>query len=205
MIFPATLNILGDGYPTPRVMRPHSLARETHKCLEPDPSPGSSGLHQADAHTAVYQSYITHVGTAVNFPLGTLNLLTESSVLYDVDLTARISVSGLHVKYDSVISAETIQISGSLVDIETGGRLTTSAPDRTTDTLSAVGEGTGVAASSGSGGGHASMGGSGYDSNGNEVASGGYYYGTIFHATHRGVMEGMVAVVMVAGVVVWSR
>ncbi|PIK33359.1 hypothetical protein BSL78_29832 [Apostichopus japonicus] len=72
MIFPATLNILGDGYPTPSGYEAsfHWRGRLTN-VLNLILHQGALVFIQADAHTAVYHNHTyTHVGTACEFSFG---------------------------------------------------------------------------------------------------------------------------------------
>jgi phage baseplate assembly protein gpV len=93
------------------------------------------------------------------------------------------NIGFIDCRYKSVISAESIHLNASTLNIEAGSEVTTSATDRTLDTLDELtGLGTSVnTADVATGGGHASKGGGLYDQTEHtSVREGGKYYGSLY-------------------------
>ena len=134
--------------------------------------------------------YLDSPGT---FSVGKLDLKSSAIFKYSPDATLHCDTGRIDVRYQAVISAESIYIRTGTLNVEAGGKITTSAIDRPEDTLdSPEGQGTSssVEHAYASGAGHASEGGSVYDTSGQVILQGGSYYGRTFEPGDRGSKGG---------------
>lgn len=124
---------------------------------------------------------------------GTVDLRAYSTIKYAPDIPMLSNIGYIDCRYKSVISAESIHLNASTLNIEAGSEVTTSATDRTLDTLDELtGLGTSVnTADVATGGGHASKGGGLYDQTDHtSVREGGKYYGSLYTPNLRGSAGG---------------
>ena len=116
--------------------------------------------HTASVHLSNGSYHVIDDGGTVTF--GTVDLRSYSSIKYAPDQIVVQKVGQIDVRYQSVISAESVKIEAGVFNLEAGSSLTASALERPTDTLDHT-EGQGRDASGtitvGTGAGHATDGG----------------------------------------------
>lgn len=134
----------------------------------------------------------TYKDNGGNIRFGTTDARGYSFMKYAPNISMNATLGKMDVRYKAVVSAESIFVAISILNVEAGARLTTSAVDRPLDTLDEVlGSGSfnanlGMA----TGGGHASVGGGFYDGSKQVIQAGGDYYNSLYIPKMRGSAGG---------------
>ena len=199
IIFPSTVYIYGDGVQLRDAteVRALDLNGRLTGVSSMIVARGKTLFLDLNFHTAQLQAYnggddIVHATINDNgvFSMGVLDVKSASILRTGPDALLKGSVGELDLRFEAVLSAETIELSASNLNVEKGARVTTSVLDRAYDTLDYA-TGQGQDGTHFSGGGHASRGGFDYNSGGTAVeAEGGAYYGDAFEPVLRGARGG---------------
>lgn len=124
---------------------------------------------------------------------GSVDLRALSSIKYAPDIPMLSNIGRIDCRYKTVISAESIYVNTSTLNVEAGSEVTTSATDRPLDTIDEeTGSGRyGNSSSIGTGGGHGSEGGGVYHQTEKTViVAGGDYHGSLYTPLKRGSAGG---------------
>lgn len=155
---------------------------------------GSLLYMNADGHTAMLSNgTYSRVDSPGNLLFGTMDLRSTSTFKTAPDVYFNCSVSLLDARYKAVISAESVFIQASKMNIEAGANITTSAGDRPLDQADST-SGQGLSASDSfvaSAAGHASSGGGRWvNASHPAMLEGGEYYDSVYYPQERGSVGG---------------
>ena len=141
-------------------------------------------------HTALLEDKNTYLSIEKEGEFRMGELLIKSKSIFKVGNNSDIKglVGKLDLRFEAVMSAESIDLTVGILNIESGARITTSAVDRPDDTVDED-SGKGRSGEGYTGAGHASDGGYGLDGSGNLVP-GGSHYGNLFKPLQRGARGG---------------
>ncbi|KAK3576663.1 hypothetical protein CHS0354_004948 [Potamilus streckersoni] len=146
------------------------------------------------SHTAVLgNGTYSRLDSEGEISFGSVDLRSFSSIKTVPDMTLKITAARIDSRYKSVLSAESISLQASVLNVEAGSKMTTSAVDRPGDTLdSSLGQGSSesTAYKTATGAGHATTGGGNFDSNYTAHPHNGRYYGSLYQPKERGSAGG---------------
>ena len=157
-------------------------------------SRGSSLFLDVNFHTAFLDkldppAYL-YVDQNGEFRFAIFDVKSQALVKAGPDGVLKGSVAVMSLRFEAVLSAETVKLAASVVNVEKGARISASVADRLYDTLDDE-TGQGVDGTYFSGGGHASPGGYYYNTDNSLLAAGGEPYGDVFNPKTRGSRGGI--------------